>query len=204
MRTSPRSTDPRRLPDAERLRELREALRCRPRQALRRGEHAGRGSVPAQGQARPRLSTRATRRAPACARAHCPGNSSAHGGLLTRHGNREGFAMDYVRFGTTGLHVSRLCLGCMTYGDPGWREWVLDEAAACRSSAKPGKRASTSSIRPTCTVSAQRDRARAGHQAARPARRGRDRDQGVQPDGAAARTRRACRASTSWRRSTPR
>ena len=35
--------------------------------------------------------------------------------------------MEYVRFGTTGLQVSRLCLGCMTYGDPGWREWVLDE-----------------------------------------------------------------------------
>jgi len=26
--------------------------------------------------------------------------------------------MEYVRFGTTGLQVSRLCLGCMTYGDP--------------------------------------------------------------------------------------
>ena len=38
--------------------------------------------------------------------------------------------MDYVRFGTTGLNVSRLCLGCMTYGDPGWREWVLDEEAS--------------------------------------------------------------------------
>ncbi len=38
--------------------------------------------------------------------------------------------MNYVRFGNTGLQVSRLCLGCMTYGDPGWREWVLDEAAA--------------------------------------------------------------------------
>ena len=37
--------------------------------------------------------------------------------------------MDYVRFGSTGLTVSRLCLGCMTYGDPGWREWVLDEEA---------------------------------------------------------------------------
>ena len=35
--------------------------------------------------------------------------------------------MDYVRFGRTGLKVSRLCLGCMTYGDPKWREWVLDE-----------------------------------------------------------------------------
>src|SRR4051812_36550097 len=38
--------------------------------------------------------------------------------------------MDYVRFGSTGLTVSRLCLGCMTYGDPGWREWVLDEEAS--------------------------------------------------------------------------
>jgi aryl-alcohol dehydrogenase-like predicted oxidoreductase len=38
--------------------------------------------------------------------------------------------MDYVRFGTTGMQVSRLCLGCMTYGDPGWREWVLDEEAS--------------------------------------------------------------------------
>jgi aryl-alcohol dehydrogenase-like predicted oxidoreductase len=35
--------------------------------------------------------------------------------------------MDYVRFGSTGLKVSRLCLGCMTYGSPAWRPWVLDE-----------------------------------------------------------------------------
>jgi aryl-alcohol dehydrogenase (NADP+) len=35
--------------------------------------------------------------------------------------------MDHVRFGTTGLKVSRLCLGCMTYGDPAWRPWVLPE-----------------------------------------------------------------------------
>lgn len=35
--------------------------------------------------------------------------------------------MDYVRFGTTGMKVSRLALGCMTYGDPKWREWVLPE-----------------------------------------------------------------------------
>lgn len=38
--------------------------------------------------------------------------------------------MEYVRFGQTGLEVSRLCLGCMTYGDPTWRPWVLDEEAA--------------------------------------------------------------------------
>lgn len=35
--------------------------------------------------------------------------------------------MEYVRFGSTGMKVSRLCLGCMTYGDPKWREWVLRE-----------------------------------------------------------------------------
>src|SRR5687767_36433 len=35
--------------------------------------------------------------------------------------------MDYVRLGSTGLRVSRLCLGTMTYGTPEWRPWVLDE-----------------------------------------------------------------------------
>jgi aryl-alcohol dehydrogenase (NADP+) len=38
--------------------------------------------------------------------------------------------MDYVRLGNTGLKVSRLCLGCMTYGSSKWRPWVLDEEAA--------------------------------------------------------------------------
>ena len=38
--------------------------------------------------------------------------------------------MDYVRLGETGLKVSRLCLGCMTYGSSQWRSWVLDEAEA--------------------------------------------------------------------------
>jgi aryl-alcohol dehydrogenase-like predicted oxidoreductase len=36
--------------------------------------------------------------------------------------------MQYVRFGSTGIKVSRLCLGCMTYGSKKWREWVLEEA----------------------------------------------------------------------------
>jgi aryl-alcohol dehydrogenase (NADP+) len=35
--------------------------------------------------------------------------------------------MDYVRLGNTGLKVSRLCLGAMTYGRKSWREWVLEE-----------------------------------------------------------------------------
>ncbi len=38
--------------------------------------------------------------------------------------------MDYVRLGNTGLKVSRLCLGCMTYGSSKWRPWVLDEEAS--------------------------------------------------------------------------
>ncbi len=40
--------------------------------------------------------------------------------------------MDYVRLGNTGLKVSRLCLGCMTYGDPakGHHSWVLPEDQA--------------------------------------------------------------------------
>jgi 1-deoxyxylulose-5-phosphate synthase len=36
----------------------------------------------------------------------------------------------YVRLGGTGLRVSRICLGMMTYGDPKWREWTLGEEAA--------------------------------------------------------------------------
>lgn len=38
--------------------------------------------------------------------------------------------MDYVSLGSTGLKVSRLCLGTMTYGTPQWRPWILDEAAS--------------------------------------------------------------------------
>ncbi|HWM60684.1 MAG TPA: aldo/keto reductase [Rhizomicrobium sp.] len=38
--------------------------------------------------------------------------------------------MEKVRLGNTGLKVSRICLGTMTYGDPKWRDWVLDEAAS--------------------------------------------------------------------------
>jgi aryl-alcohol dehydrogenase (NADP+) len=38
--------------------------------------------------------------------------------------------MDYVNLGRTGLKVSRICLGTMTYGAPAWRDWVLDEEAS--------------------------------------------------------------------------
>ncbi len=35
-----------------------------------------------------------------------------------------------VKLGATGLDVSDVWLGMMSYGDPGWRPWVLDESAA--------------------------------------------------------------------------
>ena len=34
--------------------------------------------------------------------------------------------MDYVNLGNSGIKVSRICLGMMTYGSPEWRDWVLD------------------------------------------------------------------------------
>jgi len=40
--------------------------------------------------------------------------------------------MDYVKLGNTGLDVSRICLGCMSFGEvvPGWHSWVMDEEKA--------------------------------------------------------------------------
>ena len=35
--------------------------------------------------------------------------------------------MNYTNLGNTGLKVSRICLGCMTFGDKKWREWVIEE-----------------------------------------------------------------------------
>jgi 1-deoxyxylulose-5-phosphate synthase len=37
--------------------------------------------------------------------------------------------VQYVNLGRTGLKVSRICLGAMTYGDPAWRPWILPEEA---------------------------------------------------------------------------
>ncbi|MEW6287395.1 MAG: aldo/keto reductase [Chloroflexota bacterium] len=38
--------------------------------------------------------------------------------------------MQYVNLGKTGMKVSRLCLGMMSYGSKRWREWVLEEEEA--------------------------------------------------------------------------
>jgi 1-deoxyxylulose-5-phosphate synthase len=38
--------------------------------------------------------------------------------------------MQYTNLGKTGLKISRLCLGMMTYGSKAWRQWVLEEDEA--------------------------------------------------------------------------
>ncbi|KAH9942956.1 aryl-alcohol dehydrogenase [Amylocystis lapponica] len=38
--------------------------------------------------------------------------------------------MPYVRLGNSGLKVSKIILGCMSYGSKGWQKWVLDEEEA--------------------------------------------------------------------------
>jgi aryl-alcohol dehydrogenase-like predicted oxidoreductase len=38
--------------------------------------------------------------------------------------------MDYVNLGTAGVKVSRVCLGCLTFGSKAWRPWVLEDAEA--------------------------------------------------------------------------
>ena len=38
--------------------------------------------------------------------------------------------MEYVNLGRTGLRVSRLCLGTMTFGSTAWRPWILPEDAS--------------------------------------------------------------------------
>ncbi len=38
--------------------------------------------------------------------------------------------MQFAQLGRSGLTVSRICLGCMSYGSSKWRPWVLDEADA--------------------------------------------------------------------------
>ncbi|MFC6718437.1 aldo/keto reductase [Natrialbaceae archaeon GCM10025810] len=35
--------------------------------------------------------------------------------------------MEYTTLGDTGMQVSRICLGCMSFGSSDWRDWVLDE-----------------------------------------------------------------------------
>ncbi|KAF9501765.1 aryl-alcohol dehydrogenase [Pleurotus eryngii] len=40
--------------------------------------------------------------------------------------------MQYVRLGNSGLKISKIVLGCMTYGSPDWQGWVLEEEEAIK------------------------------------------------------------------------
>jgi 1-deoxyxylulose-5-phosphate synthase len=51
-------------------------------------------------------------------------------GVAVHTEQRKELSVDYVRLGSTGLKVSRICLGMMSYGSQAERSWHLDEAAA--------------------------------------------------------------------------
>ena len=40
---------------------------------------------------------------------------------------RDCIRMEYTTLGDTGMEVSRICLGCMSFGSSEWRPWVLDK-----------------------------------------------------------------------------
>ncbi|RDX41297.1 Aldo/keto reductase [Lentinus brumalis] len=40
--------------------------------------------------------------------------------------------MEYVRLGNSGLKVSKIILGCMSYGDPNWDKWLVGEEEALK------------------------------------------------------------------------
>jgi 1-deoxyxylulose-5-phosphate synthase len=107
--------------------------------------------------------------------------------------------MDYARFGSTGLTVSRLCLGCMTYGDPSWREWVLDEEAS-RPFIREALESGINFFDTADMYSLGRSEEVLGRALKDMARR----DEVVIARWDRSPTRTASRASTSWRQSTPR
>ena len=111
---------------------------------------------------------------------------------------QKGPVMQQVRLGSSGLHVSRVCLGMMSYGSSAWRPWVLDEDTRGADRARRG-RGRHHVLRHGRHLLRRRQRGRHGTApaAAPVARRARRRDQALQPDDARARTAAASRASTS-------
>src|SRR6185436_12947661 len=67
--------------------------------------------------------------------AYRPGRRGDHPGSTRRRPppgttTTRGITVEYVRLGSAGLQVSRICLGMMSYGTRAERAWHLDEAAA--------------------------------------------------------------------------
>ena len=91
--------------------------------------------------------------------------------------------MDYTRFGKTGMKVSRICLGCMTYGSTKWRDWVLDEEASRPFIKQALERGINFFDTADIYSSAPAKRFWAGDQGFRQTRRSGDRHQAVQSDG---------------------
>src|SRR5258708_11901140 len=57
-------------------------------------------------------------------------NTVSYPGLLHRHRAKGDPALKYVNLGSTGLRISRVCLGMMSFGNDSERPWVLGEDAA--------------------------------------------------------------------------
>ena len=74
--------------------------------------------------------------------------------------------MDYAKLGNTGMDVSRICLGCMSFGTAeGWvhNEWALDEEASRTIIKKALDLGINFLIRRTCTLTAPARRFSGGH-----------------------------------------
>ena len=93
--------------------------------------------------------------------------------------------METVKFGKTGMQVSKICLGCMTYGSTKWREWVLEEEAS-RPFIREALEKRHQFLRHRGRLFARRERGnrRPRAQGIRQAAGGGDRDQGAWGDGA--------------------
>ena len=108
--------------------------------------------------------------------------------------------MDYVNLGRTGLKVSRLTLGCMTFGAPdrGFHSWTLPEAQSrplIRQALEMGINfLDTANVYSDGELRGDRG---PGAEGLRPPRRGRDRHQGARPHAPGPERRRACRARRS-------
>lgn len=47
--------------------------------------------------------------------------------MAATNGSTEKPTMQYKNLGSSGLKVSKVIVGAMSYGSPDWQEWILDE-----------------------------------------------------------------------------